>query len=405
MIQISNNPSPTVFAILHYYNVDSTDRDFYSSSDGNDYIGYVSKGITESRTYDYVSYMDDNDKSSGVFDSNGLLSKQDIKALRKMLRETKSCIWDMVISFEELFGKEHLFHFEQAIGLLNNILPKFFKSANLNPKNIIWYAGLHENTDNRHIHISFFEKEPTFYNHRKKEYKYHRGKIPITAVKELKLNTENYFNSPMEELKIKRKKLLESLKLEMASKSFDEFESSLKWLLKGLFEEIPKEGRTGYDSLNMMHFKERIDNITTLILEKSVYKDDYKVILDSIKERDEKLKKKCRKYNLDENEYLYGPKFKHDLYRRMGNVIIKEIISKRNKEYEELKNIRNDKYRRRAELKKTGYLLTKAFEIADEVYNEAYEVFLEFQIKMRNAEIERLIEQGIIDKDELENEM
>lgn len=404
MIQISRTPQ-TVVAKLHYYNVDSTDRDFYSSSSCNDYIGYVSKGITESRTYDYVSYMDDNDKSSGVFDSNGLLSKQDIKSLRKMLKETKSCIWDMVISFEELFGKEHLFHFEQAIGLLNNILPKFFKSANLNPKNIIWYAGLHENTDNRHIHISFFEKEPTFYNHRKKEYKFHRGKIPITAVKELKLNAENYFNSPMEDLKIKRKKLLESLKLELADKSFDEFESSLKWLLKGLFEEIPKEGRTGYDSLNMKPLKERIDNITTLILEKSVYAEDYKVILDSIKERDEKLKKKCRKYNLDENEYLYEPKFKKDLYRRMGNVIIKEIISKRNKEYEELKNIKNEKYRRRAELKKTAYLLTKAFEIADEVYNEAYEVFLEFQIKMRNAEIERLIEQGLIDRDELENEM
>ena len=404
MIQISRTPQ-TVIAKLHYYNVDSTDREFYSSGSNNDYIGYVSKGITESRTYDYVSYMDDNDKSSGVFDSNGLLSKQDIKSLRKMLRETKSCIWDMVISFEALFGKEHLFHYEQALGLLNNILPKFFKSANLNPKNIIWYAGLHENTDNRHIHISFFEKEPTFYNHRKKEYKYHRGKIPITAVKELKLNTENYFNSSMEELKIKRKKLVESLKLEMASKSFDEFESSLKWLLKGLFEEIPKEGRTGYDSLNMKPYKERIDNITTLILEKSVYAEDYKVILDSIKERDEKLKKKCRKYNLDENEYLYEPKFKKDLYRRMGNVIIKEIISRRKKEYEELKNIRNDKYKRRAELKKTRYLLTKAFEIADEVYNEAYEVFLEFQIKMRNAEIERLIEQGLIDREELENEM
>ena len=404
MILISRTPQ-TVVAKLHYYNVDSTDREFYSSGSNNDYIGYVSKGITESRTYDYVSYMDDNDKSSGVFDSNGLLSKQDIKSLRKMLRETKSCIWDMVISFEALFGKEHLFHYEQALGLLNNILPKFFKSANLNPKNIIWYAGLHENTDNRHIHISFFEKEPTFYNHRKKEYKYHRGKIPITAVKELKLNTENYFNSSMEELKIKRKKLIESLKLEMASKSFDEFESSLKWLLKGLFEEIPKEGRTGYDSLNMRPFKERIDNITTLILEKSVYAEDYKVILDSIKERDEKLKKKCRKYNLDENEYLYEPKFKKDLYRRMGNVIIKEIISKRNKEYEELQHIKNEKYRKRAELKKTSYLLSRACEIADEVYNEAYEVFLEFQIKMRNAEIERLIEQGILDRDELENEM
>lgn len=383
----------------------STDRDFYSSSSGNDYIGYVSKGITEARTYDYVSYMDDNDKSSGVFDNNGLLSKKDIKALRKILRETKSCIWDIVISFEELFGKEHLFHYEQAIGLLNNILPKFFKSANLNPKNIIWYAGLHENTDNRHIHISFFEKEPTFYNHRKKEYKYHRGKIPITAVKELKLNAENYFNSPMEELKIKRKKLEESLKLELADKSFDEFESSLKWLLKGLFEEIPRSGRIGYDSENMKPYKERIDNVITLILEKSVYKDDYKVMLDTINEHDEKLKKKCRKYNLDENEFLYGPKFKQDLYRRMGNVLIKEIINQRQKEYKELQYIKHEKYRRRAELKKTAYLLSRAFEIADRTYDEAYEVFLEFQIKMRNAEIERLIEEGILDRKELEKEM
>ena len=404
MIQISRTHQ-TVVAKLHYYDLKSTDRDFYTSSSNNDYIGYVAKGITEARTYDYVSYMDDNDKSSGVFDSNGLLSKQDVKALRKMLRETKSCIWDMVISFEELFGKEHLFHYEQAIGLLNNLLPKFFKSANLNPKNIIWYAGLHENTDNRHIHISFFEKEPTFYSHRKKEYKYHRGKIPITAVKELKLNAENYFNSPMEELKIKRKKLVESLKLELADKSFDEFESSLKWLLKGLFEEIPKEGRTSYDSENMKPFKERIDNIITLILEKSVYKDDYKVMLDTINEHDEKLKKKCRKYNLDENEFLYGPKFKQDLYRRMGNVLIKEIVNQREKEYKELQYIKNEKYRRRAELKKTGYLLSRVCEIADEVYNEAYEVFLEFQIKMRNAEIERLIEEGILDRDELENEM
>ena len=404
MIQISRTLQ-TVVAKLHYYDLKSTDRDFYSSSSGNDYIGYVSKGITEARTYDYVSYMDDNDKSSGVFDSNGLLSKQDIKSLRKMLRETKSCIWDMVISFEELFGKEHLFHYEQAIGLLNNILPKFFKSANLNPKNIIWYAGLHENTDNRHIHISFFEKEPTFYNHRKKEYKFHRGKIPITAVKELKLNAENYFNSPMEELKIKRKKLVESLKLELADKSFDEFESSLKWLLKGLFEEIPRSGKIGYDSENMKPFKERINNVITLILEKSVYKDDYKVMLDTINEHDEKLKKKCRKYNLDENEYLYKPKFKHDLYRRMGNVLIKEIVNQREKEYKELQHIKNEKYRRRAELKKTAYLLSRACEIADRIYDEAYEVFLEFQIKMRNAEIERLIEEGILDKDELENEM
>ena len=89
----------------------------------------------------------------------------------------------------------------------------------------------------------------------------------------------------------------------------------------------------------------------------------------------------------------------------MGNVLIKEIINQRKKEYIELQNIKNDKYRRRAELKKTGYLISQACVIADKVYDEAYEVFLEFQIKMRNAEIERLIEEGILYRDELENEM
>ena len=39
----------------------------------------------------------------------------------------------------------------------------------------------------------------------------------------------------------------------------------------------------------MKPFKERIDNVITLILEKSVYKDDYKVMLDTINKQDEKL--------------------------------------------------------------------------------------------------------------------
>ena len=56
-----------------------------------------------------------------------------------------------------------------------------------------------------------------------------------------------------------------------------------------MFEKISKVGRTGYYLENMKPFKERIDNVITLILEKSVYKDDYKVMLDTINKQDEKL--------------------------------------------------------------------------------------------------------------------
>ena len=38
--------------------------------------------------------------------------------------------------------------------------PKFFKKAALNPENITWFAGLHENTDNKHIHFSFRQNPP-----------------------------------------------------------------------------------------------------------------------------------------------------------------------------------------------------------------------------------------------------
>ena len=111
------------------------------------------------------------------------------------------------------------------------------------------------------------------------------------------------------------------------------------------------------------------------------------------------------------NTILRDVKFHSDIefllddFEKSLSVLIKEIVNQREKEYKELQYIKNEKYRRRAELKKNAYLLSRACEIADEVYNEAYEVFLEFQIKMRNAEIERLIEEGILDREELENEM
>lgn len=59
--------------------------------------------------------------------------------------------------------------FLQAYALMITELPKFLKSQNFNLDNIVWFAGLHENTDNRHIHFCFYEKEPLRYNKKRKQ--------------------------------------------------------------------------------------------------------------------------------------------------------------------------------------------------------------------------------------------
>ena len=80
-------------------------RDFYSSGKADDYLSYIDKGIKTAGVRDYVDYAGDDEKSSGIFSAQGLLNKEEKKELRAELRETKSCIWDCVISFEEVYGK------------------------------------------------------------------------------------------------------------------------------------------------------------------------------------------------------------------------------------------------------------------------------------------------------------
>ena len=49
--------------------------------------------------------------------------------------------------------------------------------------------------------------------------------------------------------------------------------------------------------------------------------------------------------------------------------------------------------------------LSKAFEISKQADEEAYEVFLEYRWKMKEAELNSLVEEGLISKEELEAEM
>ena len=180
------------FLLPHYEDQAKQDqRNYYSSNKYNDYVKYVETGIKDLKNLDYVEYANNDTKSSGIFNENGKLDRTDIANLRKDLRETQSVIWSAVISFEEKFGKKWCSNYEQAQYILQSELPKFFKNAGLKPENMEWFAGLHENTDNRHIHLIFFEKEPI--RNVKGKKKFSIGKLPLNAMEKFKAEIELYY--------------------------------------------------------------------------------------------------------------------------------------------------------------------------------------------------------------------
>lgn len=58
-----------------------------------------------------------------------------------------------------------------------------------------WYAGLHENADNRHIHIFWFKDEPSHYSRKKRRYVYHQGRINPVCLQSLKVDVQRFFSS------------------------------------------------------------------------------------------------------------------------------------------------------------------------------------------------------------------
>ena len=290
-------------------------REFVSCKNSYSYLNYVQTGASEKVPKDYEQYIGNKEKSCGVFNEKGLLSEEERKELRRQLQNTESVIWDIVISFRTEFGDSYCRDYEQAYNFLIKELPKFFKRCGLNGSNIVWYAGLHENTENKHIHLSFFEKEPKYFANGGK-LKYHSGKLPKDVLIDSKFVFEKALTSPAVKLIKDRKDLCDKFNASLDKTSISK---KAKRLLLELYEEIPREGRVGYASENMDCVRQKVDDIVDYFLLRNkqtkhsyiTFKQDC-VIFNNWK--------KSRGFE-KESEYM------EDIKRRLGNLVINTALT------------------------------------------------------------------------------
>lgn len=381
---------PNVIVKLRYYAEKSNNtkihsrRAFYSSKQADDYLGYMDKGSKAKGYVNYLDYAGNNEKSAGVFDKNGLLSKEQKKDLRQKLRNTKSCIWDLVISFEKQYGKTQLQDLDDAKNLLNARLNRFLKQAGLNPENVLWYAALHENTNNRHIHVSFFENEPQHYRQKDRINKYfHSGNISRHAFDSFKLSVEQYFSATTTKVKESRKQLLyETAKVIQKVP----YERKLSRMFVELAERIPTEGHVGYLSDNMRVVRSRVDEITTCMLRDNPrLKSEYAALKQALQKHDYEICEAARIQKIQNyDDYLITNKTVSDIYRRIGNKVIRQALLLKKQKCEEMKS----KRRKRYEMKELGYLIEETARLNAACEQEAIDCFQEFLRKLDEARYE-----------------
>lgn len=375
-------------------------RKFYSANNSFDYLTYVNTG--SQKKLDYVEYSGDREKSTGVFNADGLLSVGERRELRRKLRKTQSVIWDCILTFQHEFGQRYCNEFEQAYDLMRKEFPRFLKSAGLRPDNVTWYAALHVNKAHRHIHVSFYENNPTRIMAHKKELQFSKGKIPLACINQFKIRAELALTDVCSELKIMRKEVTDLTRNVLFSdENKRKYDALFREKIIRLIEMLPSEGRLSYDSENMKPLRPVIRKIVDYTIKsRAPLCTAFTNFCCIVNKRDGEICEILIRNHIAEKDwqhYLKADTYLEDIYRRLGNQIINYARVYKRKESKAKGRLCKKRVRQKA----VENLLFKAAKIQTELENDALYLFQEFLRKLEEAHEENA-DYGESRKDEME---
>src|SRR5574344_492718 len=392
-----NKETPNVIVKIYNYRPNGNNeyfqkkKDFYSCKSKDNYVGYIQKGINQA--HNIIEYVGNGKKSFGIFNQNGIMTKEQITELKNNLRETKSVIWDGLISFKFGFGQTWCNNYEQAFNLMKKELPKFFESAHFKIDNMVWFAGLHENTNHRHIHFCFYEKDPTHFRAKNNAFCFSDGRIPNDKILSFKGKIENAVTDTNSQIYKIRDDAVRTFKGELDNQK-------LYYKLLSLASKFPSSGRLSYDSENMKDLKYEIDDISNYIIsKKKKIDDDLKEFLMLAKRKDEIMKSYINRNKINYNYKPFYKTYSKDFYRRIGNLVITK--AKELKDNDTARELRIAKSKQQKYAKKKSLIddFVSSMYLSEQVDKDAVKCFEEFQMNMQRIEYEIKKEQGAYDRD------
>ena len=342
---------------------------FIAGSDGgtsfNEYLNYMDREETHDKVNEfekYQDYMSNEEKSTGLFtfskDSLNDSDKMYFKEEFKKAQESGSILWQDVISFDNDWLKES--------GVLEdkNIDNKQIQDATRSAvqdmlkkegmiDSAIWTGAIHYNTDNIHVHVAIVQT---------KDFK-ERGKRKQSSIDSMKSKVANKITDRSkhnEKLNLfirervissKRDDPLNSLKNQVMNRD-------LVRQFKKIHKQLPKDKRLWRYNMNAIQtVRPEIDKLTTLYIEKN-FKEEFK---DFQKQLEKEVEIHKRMYGNSDHSERYRETKMTDLYRRMGNTILKEVseYDGKQKEFSRKNGKKPSRFIVQRDLNKAVYLVNR----------------------------------------------
>lgn len=230
-------------------------------------------------------------------------------------------VWNLVVSFPPDFALNNgLITKSDYYDLTKHIMPDLITDMGLDVTNTIWYASLHRNTDNPHIHILICEKKKTT----------SKGYIPQFAIQNIKSNIGNYLIDSTNFYKLRDnefKNITNSISLEKLSKVMNQklfsekYRKDLNKKLLHLYEQLPNKGRLQYNSKNMNMYRDELNDIIDYILRHDSVKYNYANYLKLLEQHQKELTELYGQTNDNKNRKYYNSQL-NKLYSKIGNEIL-----------------------------------------------------------------------------------
>lgn len=333
----------------------------HDSSAFSEYINYIDRDeaarnemLSEYNLYN--DYMDDPEKTTGLFTKNNInlnmKEKQDLKNIFVDAQANRSLMWQTVISFDNRWLEEHgLYDSKNKIvderklkEIATGAVNKMLKNEGL--ENAVWSAAIHYNTDNLHIHIATVEPNPM---REMKEYQVYTErlingkteKVPLRNANGELVKTKEYigrFKGRSIELckkhmvdeilgqreqnidinKFIREQVVRQKKEHVLSKDAD-----LKDKFLDIYKCLPRTGNRGlwnYNNNAMNKIRPMLDSLSDEYINK-YHAEEYKTFLDTLTKQSEDYK---TAYGKNSSRDFKEGKIK-ELHERLGNQILKEM--------------------------------------------------------------------------------
>ena len=240
-------------------------RNFYNLTAEYNYFTYTLNGKKVVKNKDAEQYYT-RGGAGGLFNLKGTISEDEVREIKAQLKESRSIIWHGIISFDDDTSKGFETQ-ENAVKFLNQTFNAFIDRTQLNRNNICVYASLHKDTDHRHIHFAFFEKEPLHqYKDGTIDYT-RRGTISQRAIDNYLVSANMHLSEHGEEYYSARDRALDRLN-ELRREGFGRrAQREVRAAVTALAAELPVKGRLQYRAKNMEEYRERIDRVADLIIQ------------------------------------------------------------------------------------------------------------------------------------------